>query len=370
MRLSLSQEQEDLRDTVRKFVDHHYSDEHLRAVLDGSYEFDPQEWKRLAEEIGLQGLLASGNEGGSGASEADVAVVLEELGRSLYSGPYLSTVLFQAVLKFGEEGSNSETIRQIVNGESVPAVAIVDAGGTWTSSGTSTTAEHTPDGFVISGEKSYVIDADTASIFLVLAMLDDGPAWFEVERTAPGLDVVVEKDALDLTREIGSARFGRVPARLVVDPARAGLATEHLMDCGAVYLAAEMVGGAMACLDQAVSWSDERVQFGRAIGSFQSIKHQCADVLVEIEAARALTRYAACAVSEGTYDRSTVTSMAKAAAANAFTLAATTNIQIHGGIGFTWEHPAHLYLRRARSSAVIFGDSYSHMLRIPIGGDV
>jgi alkylation response protein AidB-like acyl-CoA dehydrogenase len=171
-------------------------------------------------------------------------------------------------------------------------------------------------------------------------------------------------ESLDITRPIGRISFHDAPATLVVGPASAGRVLAEVNDKAAVILAAEMVGGAAAALDQSVSWSLERTQFGRQIGSFQAIKHMCADALVEIETARVLTNYAAWAIEETAPDRSVVASMAKQAASDAFCLAAGNNIQIHGGIGFTWEHSAHLYFRRAKASSVLFGTPQRHRDRI------
>ncbi|WP_375001667.1 acyl-CoA dehydrogenase family protein [Aeromicrobium sp. CTD01-1L150] len=363
MKFSFTREQDDLRRTVREFLAQHAGRDALQAISHEGYAFDTATWSRMARQLGVQGLAVPERFGGSEVGELETSIVLEEMGHVLYAGPFLSTLLATTVLRAADETVQEELLPAVAEGDAIWTVALVDEGHTWSSPGRKTVADAGASGHVLTGRMVYVTDPAAASSFVVHAQTAEGPAWFVVEADAPGLTVTVS-EGLDLTREIGHVDLRDVPARLVVPPVCAAAVHADLLDAAAVGLAAEMVGGAASCLEQAVSWSAERHQFGRPIGSFQAIKHRCADVLVEIETARVLTHYAAYALSESTHDASLVASMAKQAAADAFHQAAASNIQIHGGIGFTWEHPAHLYLRRAKASAAFFDDSTHHRERI------
>ena len=363
MKFSFTREQDDLRRTVRDFVTQHHGRDALQSISHSGYAFDETSWTQMARQLGVQGLAVPESFGGSGVGELETSIVLEEMGRVLYAGPYLSTLLATTVLRAADDAIQTEFLPEVAEGNAVLTVALVEEGRTWSSPGRSTVAHAGVDGHVVTGRKVLVTDPAAATSLLVLAQTPAGAAWFIVDADAPGVEVTVST-GLDLTREIGHVDLNDVPARLVVPPAAAGAVLAEVLDTAAVALAAEMVGGATSCLEQAVSWSSERHQFGRPIGSFQAIKHRCADALVEIEAARVLTHYAAYALSESTPDASVAASMAKQAAADAFAQAAGNNIQIHGGIGFTWEHPAHLYFRRAKASAAFFDDSTHHRNRI------
>jgi alkylation response protein AidB-like acyl-CoA dehydrogenase len=363
MQFSLTQEQEDLRQFVRDFLAQHAGDQQLHRISRDGYSFDRATWSTMAGQLGIQGLVVPEELGGSGATTLEAAIVLEEMGRALYAGPFLSTFLGTQVLRAAAPEVRQQVLPGVADGSTILTVAVADAGASWSTPGSATKAVPTADGYVISGEKRYVTDAGTATILLVWAHTPDGPGWFMVEQGTPGLEPLVS-EGLDLTREIGHVHLSRTPATLVVPPAAADATLRHLLDTAAVALAAEMVGGAGACLDQAVAWSKDRLQFGRPIGSFQAVKHACANTLVELETARMLAQYAAYANSAGAHDASVVASMAKQAAADAYYQAAGTNIQIHGGIGFTWEHRAHLFLRRAKADAALFDDSIHHRARV------
>ncbi|RLV55344.1 acyl-CoA dehydrogenase [Aeromicrobium phragmitis] len=362
MQFSFSREQEDLRSSLRDFLSRRSGSEARNRVLKSGYALDRGLWDSMAQQLGLLGLALPESVGGSEAGFLETSIVLEELGRDAYAGPYFSTVAASWVLQHaGEDGAT--TLEQLASGSRIFTLAIADEGGTWARPGHRTTAFEVADGHRLAGLKVNVTDADTADEFVVVADLPDGPAWFRVAADAPGVSVVMG-ESLDLTRPIGQLVLQDAPAILVVGPAAAGEILADVNDKAAVALSAEMVGGADAALRQAVAWSLERTQFGRPIGSFQAIKHMSADALVEVETARVLTQYAAWAIDERTPDRSVVASMAKQAASDAFSLAAGNNIQIHGGIGFTWEHSAHLYFRKAKATSALFGTAPQHRDRI------
>lgn len=362
MEFSFSREQEDLRTSVKDFLSRRSGSEARNKILKSGYEFDRELWTTMAQQLGLQGLAVPESADGSGAGFIETSIVLEELGRDSYAGPYFSTIAASWVLAHGGDQA-SEALRSLADGSRIFTLAIADEGATWSAPGHATKAFEVGDDHRLSGLKVNVTDADTADDFIVIATLPEGPAWFSVAADAEGVTVDL-RESLDLTRPIGHLVLHDVKATLLVGPQSAGRVLAEVNDKAAAALAAEMVGGAKAALDQSVSWSLERTQFGRPIGSFQAIKHMCADALVEIETARLLAEYAAWAIEEGAPDASVVASMAKQAASDAFSLAAGNNIQIHGGIGFTWEHSAHLYFRRAKASSALFGTPHRHRARI------
>lgn len=362
MEFSFSREQEDLRSSLRDFLSRRSGSEARNRLLKSGYALDRDLWHAMAQQLGLMGIALPEQVGGSDAGFLETSIVLEELGRDAYAGPYFSTVAASWVLEHAGEKSPSP-LERLADGSRIFTLAVVEDGGTWARPGHTTTAFEVADGYRLSGSKVHVTDADTADEFVVVANLPEGPAWFTVAADAPGVSVVMG-ESLDLTRPIGRLVLQDAPATLMVPPATAGAVLADVNDKAAVALAAEMVGGADAALRQSVAWSLERTQFGRPIGSFQAIKHMSADALVEVETARVLTQYAAWAIDEGTPDRSVVASMAKQAASDAIGLAAGNNIQIHGGIGFTWEHSAHLYFRKAKASSALFGTAPHHRDRI------
>lgn len=363
MEFSFSREQEDLRTSVRDFLARHSGSEARNDLLKNGYRFDRELWTAMAHQLGLQGLALPESVDGSGAGFIETAIVLEELGRDSYAGPYFSTIAASWVLTHGDAAAH-ELLAGVADGSRVLTLAIPDREGTWSAPGDSTRALEYGDGMRLFGTKVNVTDAGTADTFVVIAQLPEGGrAWFAVDADAEGVTVDV-RESLDLTRPIGHLTLHRAPATLLVGPDLADDVLTEVNVKAAAALAAEMVGGAGAALDQSVAWSLERTQFGRPIGSFQAIKHMCADTLVEIETARLLSQYAAWAIDADSSDAEVSASMAKQAASDAFCLAAGNNIQIHGGIGFTWEHSAHLYFRRAKASSALFGTADRHRDRI------
>lgn len=361
MEFSLSREQDDLRTTLRDFLSRRSGDEARRTLLTSGRECDRDLWRDMAEQLGLQGLSLAEEVGGSGAGFVETSIVFEELGRDLCAVPYFSTVAASWVL--AEANDAEDALAPLLDGSRIATLAITDTGSRWPTPSVQAKAIATSDSYRIFGSKAWVTDLDTADDFVVYAQLPTGAAWFLVAADSPGVTVETG-DSLDLTRPVGQVTFHDAPATLLIDPATAAAVFATVNNKAAVALAAEMVGGASAALEQSVAWSLDRTQFGRPIGSFQAIKHMCADTLMDIEAARVLTTYAAHAIDENRHDTAVVASMAKQAAADAFIQAAGNNIQIHGGIGFTWEHDAHLYFRRARASAALFGTPDQHRDRI------
>jgi alkylation response protein AidB-like acyl-CoA dehydrogenase len=287
--------------------------------------------------------------------------VLEEMGRALLCAPYFSTVVLaaNALLHSGDDTAKKELLPGIASGETVATLAFTEENGRWDEEGIEMSASSSGDGWTLDGTKMFVLDGHTADLVLVAARTDKGVSLFSVAGDASGL-TRTPLSTMDQTRKQARLEFSGTPATLVGTEGEGWSVLERVLDLAAVALAAEQVGGAQMCLDMSVEYAKVRVQFGRPIGSFQAIKHKCADMLLEVESAKSAAYYAGWCASELNDELPSVASLAKAYCSDAYFHAAAENIQIHGGIGFTWEHPAHLYFKRAKSSELLFGDPTYH----------
>jgi alkylation response protein AidB-like acyl-CoA dehydrogenase len=301
--------------------------------------------------------------------------VLEELGGALYTGPYLaSAVLAATALGVSEdEGARRELLPGIASGHLVATLAFTEDDGSWSGDSVRLAAVKHGDGWRLDGHKSFVLDGHGADLILAVAVTDtnsSGPAalsLFAVDGAAGAAGLGLGRrvlPTLDQTRRLARLEFSDVPARLIGSPGAGRAVLEHTLDVAAIALAAEQLGGAQRALDMAVGYAKVRQQFGRAIGSFQAIKHRCADLLLEVESLRSAVGYAAAAVAEGSGEVPVLASLIKAYASEVYSRVAAENIQIHGGIGFTWEHDAHLYLKRAKASELFLGDGSYHRSRL------
>jgi alkylation response protein AidB-like acyl-CoA dehydrogenase len=354
-------EQEDLRALVRDFLADRSPETEVRRLMETADGFDPAVWRQLGDGLGLLGLAIPEEYGGAGAGFAEVGVVLEEAGRALLCAPFLSSAVLAsaAVLYGGDEAAKKDYLPRLASGELRGTLALAEDSGRWDEAGITLAAARDGDDWILNGHKSYVLDAATAGLILVAARTSAGISLFAVEPGAPGL-VTTPLSTLDLTRKQGRVEFAGVTARLLGADGGAWPALSRVLDLGAAGLAAEQAGGAARVLDMAAGYAKTRYQFGRAIGSFQAIKHQCADMLVAVEASRSLAYYAIWAADDGADDFPAAASMAKAYCSDAYRQCAEANIQLHGGIGFTWEHPAHLYFRRAKSTQLLLGSPSYH----------
>jgi alkylation response protein AidB-like acyl-CoA dehydrogenase len=360
MDFAFSEEQEELRRTVRAFLDEHSPETEVRRLMDTTDGLDPRVWAGLAE-IGLLGLTVPEELGGAGASLIEVGVVLEEAGRSLLVAPYFSTVALAttALLAAGDEEARKAYLPSVAAGELTATLALTEDDGRADLAAVALAARPDGGGWRLDGTKSYVLDGHTAGLVLVAARTEAGLSLFAVPGDAPGLSRT-PLETMDLTRKLARLEFTDTPARLVGADGAAESVLAHVLDVAAVALAAEQVGGAARALEMAVDYAKVRHQFGRPIGSFQAIKHTCADMLLEVESARSAAYYGVWAAAAGAEDSSVAASLTKAYCSDAYADVTAKNIQVHGGIGFTWEHPAHLYFKRARGSAVLFGDATYH----------
>ena len=353
-------EQQDLRDMVRRFLAEKSPVTEVRRLMVTEAGYDPAVWAQLGR-LGLAGLIIPEEYGGAGRGPVEQLIVCEEMGAALLSAPYLASAVLAAgaLLASGDAAAQAEFLPPIASGETIATLAVAEDDGSWTPDEFRVTARWSGDRYLLDGRKSFVLDGMVADLILVAASSDDGPALFAVGGGAPGLSGQAMQ-TLDMTRKQAVLTFSGTPGRPVCQPGAATEIVAQAVRGGMLALAAEQVGGAQRCLDMAVAYAKVRHQFGRAIGSFQAVKHMCADMLLEVESARSAAYYAAWAAADGAADLPLVASLAKARCSEAYFQVAASNIQVHGGIGFTWEHDAHLYYRRAKSAEVMLGTPASH----------
>jgi alkylation response protein AidB-like acyl-CoA dehydrogenase len=358
---AFSEEQEELRNIVRQFLEAKSPEIAVREQMETERGFDPDVWKQMAEQLGLQSLVVPEEFGGQGFGYVELTVVLEEMGKYLLCAPFFSTVVLatNTLLHSGDDAAKSAYLPGIASGETIATLAFTEPNGRWDESGIEATATGSGGTWTLSGTKSFVLDGHTADLILVAARTGAGVSIFAVDGDAPGL-TRIPLSTMDQTRKQAKLELDGVEGRLVGTDGAGWDVLSTVLDLAAVGLAAEQVGGAQRCLDMSVEYAKVRVQFGRPIGSFQAIKHKCADMLLEVESAKSAAYYAAWCASEMNDELPSVASLAKAYFSDAYFHAAAENIQIHGGIGFTWEHPAHLYFKRAKSSELLFGDPTYH----------
>jgi alkylation response protein AidB-like acyl-CoA dehydrogenase len=336
----------------------------VRRLMETTEGYDEAVWKQMAQELGLQSLHIPEAHGGQGFTFVELGIVLEEMGRVLLCAPYFSTVVLaaDAIMNAGTDAQQGELLPGIASGETIAALAFTEPNGRWDASGITMEASGSGDSYQLSGTKMFVIDGHTANTIITVARLtsgEDGISFFAVDGDASGL-TRTPLATMDQTRKQARLDFSDVAARPLGDPGAGWAALSKTLDQAAVGLSNEMVGGAQKVLEMAVDYAKVRVQFGRPIGSFQAIKHKCADMLLEVESAKSAAYYAAWAAAEDNEELPVVASLAKAYCSDAYFHAAAENIQIHGGIGFTWEHDAHLYFKRAKSSEILLGDATYH----------
>jgi alkylation response protein AidB-like acyl-CoA dehydrogenase len=358
---AFSEEQEELRSSVRRFLDDKSPIPDVRRLMETTDGYDPAVWAQMANQLGLQGLAIPEEYGGSGFTYVELIVVLEEMGRSLLCAPYFATIALaaNAILTSGDDAAKKELLPGIATGDTIATLAFTEDNGRWDEGGITTTATRAGDGWTLDGHKMFVLDGHVANLLVVAARTPAGLGLFAVEGDAPGL-TRTPLATMDQTRKQARLELVGTPGRLIGADGGASAGLSRTLDLAAVALAAEQVGGAQRCLDMSVEYAKERVQFGRPIGSFQAIKHKCADMLLEVESAKSAAYYAGWAAAESSDELPVVASLAKAYCSDAYFHAAAENIQIHGGIGFTWEHDAHLYFKRAKSSELLLGDPTYH----------
>jgi alkylation response protein AidB-like acyl-CoA dehydrogenase len=342
---------EELRAVLREFLAAKSPVHRALEQMESPGGYDRAVWSQMCDQLALSALTIPEDLGGQGFGFAELAVVLEELGRVGYMGPLFATALAtNALLLAGD----IQYVPRIASGEITATLAVHEPGHGWATAAT-TTVTHTDDTHRLTGTKAWVLDGATADLVIVSA----GHDLFAVEADQSG--VTAEPVAvLDLTRPLATVTFTDVIATRV-GPADA---LESVMRTANAALAAQQAGGAQACLEMTVAYAAERIQFGRPIGSYQAVRHRLADMFVLAETARATARHAAQALATGDPDSKVAVGVAASYCSEAFLRIAEETIQLHGGIGFTWEHPAHLFFKRAKASALMFGDPAAQRARI------
>ena len=365
MDLVFTTEHDALRAATRELLARHAPEEAVRTVMETETGYDSAVWRRMAQEVGLQALGVPEALGGAGAGLVEIGVVMEELGRALYCGPFLSTAVLaaNALLGSGDDIAARKYLPDICAGSLLVAVADL-----WMLAGEAQpmpVATPGDTGVRIEGRVDYVLDGHTADLLVVTAVDGDEPGMYLVEAAAAGV-VTMPLPTMDLTRKVAAVEFRGAEAHRLGPLGSARPVLSRVRDIATIALAAEQAGGAQRMLELAVEYAKIRVQFGRTIGSFQAVKHRCAEMAVDVEAARSAAYHAiwTAAKEPGDDELAIAASIAHSCCSEAFNRVAASCIQVHGGIGFTWEHPAHLYYRRAKSSELLFGSPAVHRRRL------
>ncbi len=368
MNFGFTEEQELLRKTARDFLAEHAAMKRVRELMqDPERTWDAALWERMAE-LGWMGLALPEDHGGAGLSIVELCLVLEELGRCLAPVPVLPTAIAAtAILEVGDEAQRAEWLPRIARGEVRATLAITEERGSDEPGDLELTACRSGDGWELTGRKLFVPDVEAADLVVVVARTGaEGLGLFVLPSDARGLSVIPMR-SMDLLRPLSTLELGGVilgSSALLGAAEDAWSSVERVLDRARVMLCAEMVGGAEKCLEDSVAYAKERVQFGKPIGVNQAIKHKCADMLFEVESAKSITYYAAWSAREDEADAPLAASMAKSFVSDAYRHVAGENIQIHGGVGFTWEYDCHLYFKRAKSDESWLGDGVNHRERV------
>lgn len=348
-----------LRNTAREFLSNRLPMATVREMMMTPDGFDRAVWEEMAE-LGWVGLAIPEEHGGAGYGTTELSVIFEEMGRMVTPGPFFATVglAVPVILGLADEAQKSGLLPGIAAGEIIATVAAFEGSRDWGLENVETTATRDGDGWVLEGVKPHVLDGHLADLILVVARTDQGLAVFPVGAGADGL-AVEQVDVLDPTRRQATVTLEGVRAAAPLGSGPAGDALPRALGVASALLACEQAGGAQRCLEMSTEYAKTRHQFGRPIGSFQAVKHRCAQMLVKVEHARSVA-YHAVRVTEDPAEFAIAAPLAASVASESYVWAAGENIQIHGGIGFTWEHDAHLYLKRAKSSSLLLGDPRYH----------
>jgi alkylation response protein AidB-like acyl-CoA dehydrogenase len=364
MDFAFSPEQEQLREVVRRFLGQKSPESEVRRLMATAEGYDRAVWKQMARELDLPGIAIPESYGGSGFGHLELSVILEEMGRALLCAPYFSTVVLAAgaLLASGDAKACEAFLPRIAAGNLIATLAIAAGAG---DDGPSVAAARQQDGYTLDGFADHVIDGHIAELILVPATVDGSgsTSLFAVSPVSslPGQAVKrTLRPSMDETRKIARVEFNHAPAELIGELGAGRRAIDSVRAKAAVALASEQVGICQWGLAASVGYAKTRYQFARPIGSFQAVKHKIADMLVGLESAKAVAYYAAWAADTDAADLTVIASLAKSECSEIALDVAAETIQVHGGIGFTWEHPAHLYFKRAKSSELFLGTPGYH----------
>ena len=344
-----------MRESFARLLARHATQADARRAMASDQGYDPALWRQIAD-MGLTGLIVDTEYGGIGAGPVELECIMEEAGAALLTAPFLSSaVLAAGLLSFAaDDAAKARLLPGIADGTRIATVALTGGAGSWTMDGVSVTAVAHGNTARLHGVASYVTSGAQADTLLVVARTDTGVAAFQVNPVGAGVTITPLK-GFDSTTRLAHIAFDAAEALPIAGADE--VAIERTLDLARVALAGEQAGAARYVFDTTIAYVKTRVQFGRPVGGFQAIKHMAADLLIEVESAISAARHAAQALAAAAPDAETLINLAAFACADAFSLVAASSIQMHGGIGFTWDHPAHLYLRRARADAQLFGTS-------------
>jgi alkylation response protein AidB-like acyl-CoA dehydrogenase len=357
--LSYTDVEQQLRASVRDLLTDRAPWTAVLARCESDQPYDLDLWKRLASDLGCAGLLVPPTYGGAGAGAREVAVVLEELGHAVTPVPFLGSAVLATSALLANPAAAAGELAQLAVGERTAALAIPLS----TAPGSPFPTQVHADGSRLRGRVTSVVDAIVADLLVVPAVGPDGAGLYLVDVDGTTAQTR-RRTSLDLTRPVADVVLDNAPGRRMADSRHAEHALHTTLVTGAALLASEQLGLAQWCLDATVAYVKTRRQFGRPVGSFQAVKHRLADLWAAIASARAAARYAAACVAEGNPDLPVAAALAQAHCCEVAVLAAEECVQLHGGIGFTWEHPAHLYLKRAKTGQLALGgpDRHRHTL--------
>ena len=360
MDFGFSEEQEILRQAAADFLRNECPMSYVRQMMEDERGYADEVWNKMAE-LGWMGLTVPEAYGGAGLSLVDLVVVLEEMGKVVLPGPFFSTVALGGlcVQAAGSEEQKKALLPGLASGQTTLTLACLEENARWDEAGINLGAEQNGSGYVLNGVKLFVPDAHVADHIICAARTSEGVTLFLLDRQQAGLGTRLLK-SMDQTRKLCAVTLDKVHIgadALLGAPGQGWDILSRVINQSKVALSAEMCGGAQQVLDMSVEYAKVREQFGRPIGSFQAIQHKCADMLVQVEGAKSATYYAAWAVSNETPDAALAAAMAKAYCSDAYRQVTSEGIQVHGGIGFTWEHDLHIYFKRAKGSEVTFGDA-------------
>jgi len=372
MDFGFSEEQELLRGQARDFLDRQCPTAVVRTLMASERGYDDDMYRRMAE-LGWTAIPFPEEFGGLGLGMVDLTVVLEEMGRHVAPAPLQSAVGLagMTLLHGASDEQKKRWLPGLAEGTSVGTVALAESSGRWDASGVQLAARRDGAGYTLNGEKLYVTDAHVAEWMIVAARTADGTSGdgvslFVVDTAAPGVTVRVVK-SMDQTRRLCTVSLDAVTVaadRLVGGEGRGWSVLRKGLDRALVAISAELCGTAQRAMELSVEYAKTRQQFGRPIGSYQAVAHRCADMLVQVESAKSLTYYAAWAVDNDVPEAALAAAMAKAYASDAARLVTGAAIQVHGGIGFTWEHDMHLFFKRAKWGETTLGDAVFHRERV------
>ena len=361
MQFGFTSEQEEFRSVLRRFLEDKSPPSVVRRLMETEAGWERDSWREINQQLGLTAVHVPEAYGGQGFGFVELGIVLEEMGRALLCAPFFASAVLAAcaIMNAGTESQKRSLLPDLANGDTIATLAFTEPNGRWDAEGIEATATKANGGFRLDGVKSFVVDGHTADVIVVAAKTDKGLSFFTVPGDAPEL-TRRPLTVIDPTRKLARLEFRGAMGELLGEEGGGAAPFARTMMQAAVCLANEMVGGAEKLRQSALDYANLRVQFGRTIASFQTMKHKQADMLVDVELARSAAYCAAQAAAEDDAELPALASLAKACASEAYMQTAIHTIQIHGGIGFTWDNDTHLWFKRAKSSEVFLGDPTYH----------